>query len=62
MTFYKINCQFEKLSAIKTLKNVTNKEKCITSRHKVNISYHILPNDTTLNVVWKREKSTERSY
>jgi hypothetical protein len=27
MTFYLINCQFEKLSAVETLKNATNKEK-----------------------------------
>jgi hypothetical protein len=50
MTFCIINCQFEKLSAVETLKNATNKEKCcISSRHKVNISYHNLPNDITLN-------------
>jgi hypothetical protein len=29
MTFYVINCQFEKLSAVETLKNATNKEKML---------------------------------
>jgi hypothetical protein len=29
MTFYTINCQFEKLSAVETLKNATNKEKML---------------------------------
>jgi hypothetical protein len=29
MTFYLINCQFEKLSAVETLKNATNKEKML---------------------------------
>jgi hypothetical protein len=29
MTFYIINCQFEKLSAVETLKNATNKEKIL---------------------------------
>jgi hypothetical protein len=29
MTFYIINCQFEKLSAVETLKNATNKEKML---------------------------------
>jgi hypothetical protein len=54
MTFYIINCQFQKLSAVETLKNATNKEKmCISSRNKVNISYHNLPNDITLNAAWK---------
>jgi hypothetical protein len=54
MTFYIINCQFQKLSAVETLKNATNKEKMfISSRHKVNISYHNLSNDITLNAAWK---------
>jgi predicted porin len=53
---YIINCQFEKLSAVETLKNATNKEKMLyyySSRHKVNISYHNIPNDITLNAAWK---------
>jgi hypothetical protein len=29
MTFYIINCQFQKLSAAETLKNATNKEKML---------------------------------
>jgi hypothetical protein len=29
MTFYIINCQFEKLNAVETLKNATNKEKML---------------------------------
>jgi hypothetical protein len=29
MTFYIINCQFEELSAVETLKNATNKEKML---------------------------------
>jgi hypothetical protein len=29
MTFCIINCQFEKLSAVETLKNATNKEKML---------------------------------
>jgi hypothetical protein len=29
MTFYIINCQIEKLSAVETLKNATNKEKML---------------------------------
>jgi hypothetical protein len=29
MTFYIINCHFEKLSAVETLKNTTNKEKML---------------------------------
>jgi hypothetical protein len=50
MTFCIINCQFEKLSAVETLKMPQTKKKCcISSRHKVNISYHNLPNDITLN-------------
>jgi hypothetical protein len=54
MTFYIINCQFEKLSAVETLKMLQTKKKCcISSRHKVNISYHNLPNDITLNAAWK---------
>jgi hypothetical protein len=31
----------------------TKKKCCISSRHKVNISYHNLPNDITLNAAWK---------
>jgi hypothetical protein len=29
MTFYIINCQFQKLSAVETLKNATNKDKML---------------------------------
>jgi hypothetical protein len=29
MTFSIINCQFEKLTAVETLKNATNKEKML---------------------------------
>jgi hypothetical protein len=29
MTIYIINCQFEKLSAVETLKNATDKEKML---------------------------------
>jgi hypothetical protein len=51
MTFCIINCQFEKLSAVENFKKMpqTKKKCCISSRHKVNISYHNLPNDITLN-------------
>jgi hypothetical protein len=31
----------------------TKKKYCISSRYKVNISYHNLPNDITLNAAWK---------
>jgi hypothetical protein len=31
----------------------TKKKCCISSRHKVNTSYHNLPNDITLNAAWK---------
>jgi hypothetical protein len=31
----------------------TKKKCCISSRHKVNISYHNVPNDITLNAAWK---------
>jgi hypothetical protein len=31
----------------------TKKKFGISSRHKVNISYHNLPNDITLNAAWK---------
>jgi hypothetical protein len=33
----------------------TKKKCCISSRHKVNISYHNLPNDITLNAAQKIE-------
>jgi hypothetical protein len=40
----------------------TKKKCCISSRHKVNTSYHNLPNDITLNAAWKTlEDRTERS-
>jgi hypothetical protein len=32
---------------------LTKKKCCISSRHKVNISYHNLLNDITLNAAWK---------
>jgi hypothetical protein len=48
MTFCIINCQFEKLSAVEKMPQ-TKKKCCISSRHKVNISYHNLLNDITLN-------------
>jgi uncharacterized protein YlxP (DUF503 family) len=50
MTFYIINCQFEKLSVAETLKSATKKKYCISIS---NISYHNLPNDITLNAAWK---------
>jgi hypothetical protein len=31
----------------------TKKKCCSSSRHKVNISYHNLPNDINLNAAWK---------
>jgi hypothetical protein len=31
----------------------TKKKCCISSRHKVNISYHNVSNDITLNAAWK---------
>jgi hypothetical protein len=31
----------------------TKKKCCISSQHKVNISYHNLSNDITLNAAWK---------
>jgi hypothetical protein len=33
----------------------TKKKCCISSRHKVNTSYHILPNDITLNATGLRD-------
>jgi hypothetical protein len=42
MTFCIINCQFEKLSAVETLKNATNKEKNVVLVHDIKLTFLII--------------------